>query len=66
MTKYFRHEGQTYGIREFWLEANRPAWPPAIEIQAQANDAFEAWRQKRDPDGECDILDLIEEYAKCH
>ena len=50
-------------IYEWWKTAYRPAWPPGIEIQAQAYDAFDAWRQERDPEGELDILVLVELYA---
>jgi hypothetical protein len=50
-------------VYEWWLSAHRPQWPPGVEAQAQAYDAFEAWREKRDPEGERNILDLIDEYA---
>lgn len=43
---------------------DRPMWPPAAEIQAQAYDAFEAWRQEHDPDGELDLFEAIDRYAQ--
>lgn len=50
-------------IYEWWKEASRPMWPPGAEIQAQAYDAFDAWRKVRDPDGDLSILDAIDLYA---
>lgn len=46
------------------MKHDRPMWPPGAEIAAQAFQAFEIWRQKIDPEGEQDILDLIDTYNK--
>jgi hypothetical protein len=51
-------------IYEWWRVTDRPAWPPGAEIQAQAYDAFEIWRREYDPDGDRDIFEMVELYAK--
>jgi hypothetical protein len=43
--------------------ADRPFWPPGAEITAQAWDAFDQWRAKRDPDGDMDLLEAVWAYA---
>jgi hypothetical protein len=43
-------------------ETNRPYRPPGSEIAAQAFD-LDKWHRQRDPDGERNILDLMDEYA---
>lgn len=44
---------------------DRPMWPPGAEITAQAFDAFQAWREMVDPDGDRSVLELVEEYGNC-
>ena len=44
-------------------ETDRLYWPPSCEITAQAFDLDECRRQ-RDPDGERNILDLMDEYGR--
>lgn len=51
-------------VYDYCMKARRPMWPPGVEIQAQAYDAFETWRQEHDPEGDRDILEMIDLYSK--